>query len=190
MIITISGLPGSGKSTVAKALAKRLKLTHHSVGGMMRDLAKERGVTLEALSREAERDGGSIDRELDERTQDLGKTGGEFVIDSRLAWHFIPSSVKILLTIDPAVAAERILKDRKAGKRAEEENAPTIDAVKKANEKRVASENKRYQEYYGVSYTDPANYDLIIDTSKLSVDEIVKDIVEFLKKHHDREARR
>ena len=73
MIITISGAPGSGKSTVATFLAKALHLQHYSAGQFMRDMAKERGVTLVELQKEAQEDQGKIDKEIDARTKKLGK---------------------------------------------------------------------------------------------------------------------
>ena len=52
MIITISGTPGSGKSTVAKMIATKLGFKHYSTGDFMRQMAKERGISLEELSKE------------------------------------------------------------------------------------------------------------------------------------------
>ncbi len=75
MIITISGIAGSGKSTVAKLLAKRLGYRHYSIGDFMREMAKERKVSLLELSKEAEK-GHSIDKELDEKQRELGKKKG------------------------------------------------------------------------------------------------------------------
>ena len=42
MIIAISGKAGSGKSTVAKLLASKLRLRHYSIGDLMREMAKEK----------------------------------------------------------------------------------------------------------------------------------------------------
>ena len=69
----------------------------------MRELAMERGVSLLDLGRDAERDGGEIDRLLDARSVELGQTHDKFIIDGRLAFHFIPNSFKIFLTVDFAV---------------------------------------------------------------------------------------
>ena len=91
MIITISGIAGSGKSTVAKLLAKKLNYKHYSIGDFMREIAKQRKTTLLELSKEAEKDS-SIDKELDQKQIELGKTQDNFVIDSRLGFHFIKNS--------------------------------------------------------------------------------------------------
>jgi len=67
MIITISGKAGSGKSTVAKQLAKKLNLKHYSIGDIMRKLAKEKNISLNELSKLAEKDK-TIDLTLDKKT--------------------------------------------------------------------------------------------------------------------------
>ncbi|MBS3128008.1 nucleoside monophosphate kinase, partial [Candidatus Woesearchaeota archaeon] len=108
MIITISGAPGSGKSTVATFLAKALHLQHYSAGQFMRDMAKERGVTLVELQKEAQEDQGKIDKEIDARTKKLGKEKDNFIIDGRMAWHFIPHAKKIFLDVEIATGARRI----------------------------------------------------------------------------------
>lgn len=77
----------------------------------MRELAMERGESLLDLGREAERDGGKIDRILDERTKLLGEKEDNFVIDGRLAFHYIPHAFKIFLTVPPEEAAKRIYHD-------------------------------------------------------------------------------
>ena len=73
---------------------KKLKLKHYSTGDFMRQIAKEKSLTLLQLSKKAESDK-SIDIELDKRQKDLGKTQDNFIIDSRLGWHFIPKAKKI-----------------------------------------------------------------------------------------------
>ena len=168
MIIAISGRPGSGKSTVAKALAARLGLRHVSAGDFMREMAAERGISVLELSRIAESDD-AIDREIDARSSLLGETGESFVIDSRLAWHFIEQSVKVFLDVDLDVAADRIYGDNRGS---EAENVD-LGATRRSTEERAASESLRYQSYYGIDYLDPTNYDLVIDTSHLSVEAAV-----------------
>ncbi len=112
MIITVSGKAGSGKSTVSKLLAKKLGLKHYSSGDFMRQMAKERGVTLAELSKQAEQDKGAIDKEIDERQKELGKKENNFVIDGRLSAFFIPNAdFKVFLDCDDDVRAKRILGD-------------------------------------------------------------------------------
>ncbi len=112
MIITISGMIGSGKSTVADELARIFKYKRYSSGDFMRQLAQKKNMSLIELSRIAEKDP-EIDREIDKRQIELGQKEDNFVIDGRLAWHFIPKSVKIYLDVSNEEAAKRIYKDKR-----------------------------------------------------------------------------
>lgn len=175
MIVAISGRPGSGKSTVARALARRLDVRHVSAGDFMREMAAERGISVLELSRIAEHDE-RIDREIDVRSAELGRSGESFVIDSRLAWHFIDTSIKVFLDVSLDVAARRIYGDERGS---EQENVD-LDATKRSTGDRAASEALRYRTYYGIDYLDADNYDLVVDTSELDVHEVVDRIASFL----------
>ncbi|MBW2995527.1 cytidylate kinase family protein [Candidatus Woesearchaeota archaeon] len=174
MRITISGKPGSGKSTVTKILSERLGLKKYSIGDFMRDIAKTRGMSLIDLSRIAETDR-RIDDELDDRQIRL-RNEDNFVINSRLGFHFIPDSIKIYLDVDTKKAAERILKDKR-----EEESAETLDEMEQSINRRIKSERTRYEKYYGVDVDDRKNYDLIIDTSNITASKVADKIIEFVK---------
>jgi len=171
MIITISGIAGSGKSTVAKLLAKKLNYKHYSIGDFMREIAKERNVTLLELSRQAEEDR-SIDKELDKKQIELGKEQDNFVIDSRLGFHFIKNSIKVFLNVNLNEAAKRIFKE----KREHEQYKDVQESIEKIKT-RISSEDKRYRGYYKVDYHNRDNYDIIIDTTEIKPEEVVEDIL-------------
>lgn len=171
-VVAISGRPGSGKSTVAKQVAERLDLRHVSAGDFMREMATERGVSVLELSRVAE-SADEIDHEIDARSRRLGESGASFVIDSRLAWHFIPHAFKVFLDVSLEVAARRIFGDDRS---TETENVD-LEATLESTMRRAESESLRYRRYYGVDYLDAANYDLVIDTSELTPQEVVARIV-------------
>src|SRR3989338_6280959 len=167
MIIAISGKAGSGKSTVAKELAKKLGLKHYSVGDLMRKMAKEKGITLLELGRRAEKDK-SIDGELDERQIELGSNEKDFVIDGRLTAFFMPKAdLKVFLDCDDEVRAERVLKNE----RKDEKGKSLNEIIKKINE-REESERKRYKGYYNADYYNKSLYDLVINTTFLTVEEV------------------
>ncbi len=176
MIITISGHPGSGKSTIAKMLAKRLGMKHFSAGDFMRAMAIERGISLDELTKIALKDR-SVDDEIDRRTVELAKKEDNFVIDSRLGWKFIPGAIKILLVITPDVAAKRIF----AMKRPEEKENVSLEKTKENTEKRFKAEIERYHKLYNVDYTDKKNHDFVVDTGSLSPDQILDKIIVFLE---------
>src|SRR5205085_159154 len=57
------------------------------------------------ISAEVQRD---IDLKVDNLLQQTYRTADRLVIDSRMAWHWMPESFKVFLVLDPATAAERI----------------------------------------------------------------------------------
>ncbi|HLD72231.1 MAG TPA: cytidylate kinase family protein [Candidatus Nanoarchaeia archaeon] len=177
MKITLSGALGSGKSTVAKLVAQKLNLKHYSTGDFMREIAIRRKVTLLELNKLAETDP-SVDKELDERQIKLRKEEDHFIIDARLGWHFIPDSIKVFLNVTDEEAARRIF----AEKRKDERYNTTLDLTLENIKRRKESETKRYQQYYGVNYFNLKNYDLIIDTTKLTAKEVADKLIEFVRK--------
>jgi predicted cytidylate kinase len=172
VIITISGRPGSGKSAVAARVADGLGFRHVSAGDFMREMAAERGLSILELSRSAE-ERNSIDSEIDTRTVRLAEESDDFVMDARLGWHFIPDSVKVFLEVSPETAAKRIYEARRGS---EHENITLADTLA-AIESRTDSERRRYLTYYGLDYTDPDQFDLVIDTSDKTIDQVVEEIL-------------
>jgi cytidylate kinase len=168
MIISISGVPGSGKTTVAKLLAEELKYHFYSMGDLRGKMAMERGITIDELNKIGESDP-TTDTSVDDYQRELGTKEDNFVIEGRLSWHFIPSSFKILLTCDPQESAKRIYGARKAGdaSRRDEPDYASIDATREELERRTASDILRYQKYYGIDYRDPSHFDLVVDTTSI-----------------------
>lgn len=180
MIITLAGHHGAGKSTLSKGLVEYYGLKSYSAGGMMRELAMERGISLLDLGREAEKDGGEIDRLLDARSVELGKKEDQFIIDGRLAFHFIPNSFKIFLTVPPEEAARRIYHDEtRAGVESHVSIEDTIQNIRTRRE----SENLRYREYYGLDIYDMALYDLVIDTTGMRIHDVLEKTIEAIEAH-------
>ncbi|MBT4647677.1 AAA family ATPase [archaeon] len=176
MITTISGVAGSGKSSVAKILAKELEYTHYSTGDMQREIAKEKGLTIVELG-ELEKKDPSIDNMIDAKVEKLGKEKDNFVFDSWLAPLFIPNSFKIFLDTDIETRAKRICMKREA------ESYTNIEDAKLNIVKRENSNRERWMRYYNYDFKDLNNYDAIIDCSKISIEETVKLIKEKLPKN-------
>jgi cytidylate kinase len=177
MIITISGSLGSGKSTIAKEIAKNLSIEHYSTGDFMRAMAQERSITLLELNKIAQNDA-TVDEELDDRQRRLGKTKDNFIIDGRLSWHFIPQSIKIFLTVSDEEAARRIF----AARRPDEKDNTTLDRTLENIRKRRAYEVNRWKDRYSIDYYDLKNYDIIVDTTHRTVGEVVEAVMTEVKK--------
>jgi cytidylate kinase len=171
-IITITGDLGSGKSTVSHILCDRLKYDYIYTGEIQRGIARRYGMTTTELNRYSETHP-EIDREIDSTFRSL-RDSERLVVDSRLAWFFLPDSFKVFLKTGLAVSSERISKDtkRESERYASKEEAAYQIIVRKA------SENKRYAELYGADCSDPANYDLIVDTSFIAPEKAAEIILE------------
>jgi CMP/dCMP kinase len=161
-IITVAGSPGSGKSSTAKAVAVALGFRHFSSGDRFRQLAAARGESIEAMniSAEVQRD---IDLEVDNLLKEMYHTEQRLVIDSRMAWRWMPGSFKVFLVLDPDKAAERIFNHLRMEGRISEA-AQSVEEVRASIERRSASERKRYAALYAVDVTDPLNFDVVINT--------------------------
>ena len=111
MIITITGKPCSGKGTVAKEFCKKYNFKYVCTGDIFRDYAKQLGYD-NILTFQAEDDRvKQIDKLVDDKIYEIGKSklNENIVIDSRLAWHFIPNSFKVFIDVDDSIAGERLL---------------------------------------------------------------------------------
>lgn len=162
-IITIAGRPGSGKSTTSKAVASQLGYQHFSSGDLFRAIGKERGIDLLQANFAAEQ-ASEMDYLVDQRLRDIGAKDDNKVIDSRMAWHWMPFSFKVYLDLDLVTAAQRILKDMDEA-RLEAERIPSDPSeYAVVLQQRLDSEARRYQKLYQVNPSDVKNYDLVIDT--------------------------
>ena len=172
--ITITGDLGSGKSSVSKSLCKMLNYKYFSTGGIQRQIGKENGMNTLELNYFSEKNL-DIDKYIDDFLIRLNDEEDSFVIDSRMAWHFIRNSFKIYLTVNPIVAAERVIADN------QRDSEPIVEDIyeKSLNLlERRAAEDKRFKSIYGVDCGNLDNYDLVVDTTNSSVEEISKLIFE------------
>ncbi|MFM2381501.1 MAG: hypothetical protein RLZZ76_268 [Candidatus Parcubacteria bacterium] len=176
-IITIAGKPGSGKSTTSKGLAKALSYQHYSSGDFFRSIGKERGFDVLAANLLAEQEK-EIDELVDQKLRDLGEEGANMVIDSRMAWHWMPYSFRVYLDLDLTVAAKRILANSDEARRAAEFISDDEAIYAKTLQDRLDSEAKRYMMLYQANPYDTSNYDLVVDSGAYTALEVQQLILE------------
>jgi cytidylate kinase len=156
MLVTISGEPGSGKTTVARLLAQRLGLPHVYAGDLYRREAEQRGLTLDEFNRLAESDH-SIDRSLDGAMAARAQEGN-VVLEGRLAGFIARESsldaLKVWLTASEDVRARRVAQREGLDWR----------QVLRVNHARHGSDAKRYRDIYGWDLADTRVYDLVLST--------------------------
>ncbi|HMX41945.1 MAG TPA: cytidylate kinase family protein [Saprospiraceae bacterium] len=176
--ITLTGDLGSGKSAVSKLLCATTGYEYISTGRIQRNLAQEMGLDTLEMNRRADTDP-SIDQRIDSIFVSLGTDPKGYIVDSRMAWFFLPGSFKVYLQADLRVAAERILRDPA---RNSEQYASVEEAMEKIGA-RKQSENARFLLKYGADSTRLHNFDLVIDTSRRSPEQVAALILQAREWH-------
>jgi cytidylate kinase len=177
MKITITGDLGSGKSTIAKILSEELNLKYLSTGAIQREIARRYNMTTLELNNLADSNK-AIDKEIDDNLRALNDLDKNFVVDSRLGWFFIPSSIKIYFLIDIEVAAKRIMND---STRINETTYATLHETENSIMLRKGSENHRFLKEYGADCANFKNFDLTINTTELKTITIARFIIKIVK---------
>lgn len=177
MIITIAGLPGSGKTTVAKLIAEELGYDRYSIGDLQGELAQKQGLTITERMKLAENNS-SIHREVDEKLEEMGKMQDNFVVDTWIGFHFIPESVKVYITVDLDVAGERTFKDQI--NRPDEKKYESAEDATEAIQERIQVTDEGFQRLYGVSFLDESHYDFKIDSTDMTPSEVAEKIIDFV----------
>jgi len=159
MILTISGLPGSGTSTVARIISERLGIDLVSAGEIFRTIAKERGLTLEEFGELAKSDA-EIDKDIDQRQKEIARgargAGRDVIIEGRISAWMVDPDLAVFVTAPDKVRAERV---------AHREGIPVADAAA-GIEEREACEAERYRKYYNVDVDRMGVYDLVINSGR------------------------
>ncbi len=181
MIISFGGAPGAGKSTIAKMVAKELDLPRYYMGEIRRQKAAERSMTLEEYNKLGETDP-STDLEVDEYQKELGEEKDNFIIEGRTSWYFIPHSFKIYLDVDLKEGAKRLYKESQNNNNRAGEEIKTLEDAEESIKRRMKSDKKRYDKYFGIDVNKPENYDSVIDTTNLSKNEVFEKVMEEIKK--------
>ncbi|WEL26399.1 Cytidylate kinase [Haloferax volcanii] len=163
MLLTVSGPPGSGKSTTAAALAEAFDLEHISGGDIFRELAAERDMTAVEFNKLAEEDD-QIDRDLDRRLRDIALDRDDVLLESRLAGWLAGDAADLRFWLDAPV-------DVRAERIADREGKP-VDVAREETTTREASEAKRYDAYYDIDITDLSIYDIALNTARWGPDEV------------------
>jgi cytidylate kinase len=186
-IITISGTPGSGKSTIAKALCQKFKAKRVYVGQYMRTLARKKNMTLAELNKLAQSDP-NIDIQADQNTAKKARRLAKkypVVVEGRVQFYFLPESTKLFIKANASESAKRIwqdLQDAKKNKQRNEAKVKNIDDLKKEIIIRKKSELLRYKKYYKLNHYLPKHYDFILDTSHINAEQAISKTLDFLKK--------
>ncbi|MEN9824422.1 MAG: hypothetical protein RI953_167 [Pseudomonadota bacterium] len=166
MRIAISGHSGCGNTTATTNVGRALGLT--IVNYTFRDLAKELGMSFEDLHREAP------DNFIFDYLTDLkcirAALNENIVLGTRLAAWLMEADLRIWLHAPLEARARRINKR-------ESEKEASYEAVLYKTLKRDDQNRKRYLQLYGLDINDHSDFDITINTDKLTAEQVSSLIV-------------
>lgn len=173
-VIIISGMMGSGKSTLIRMLAEKLGYTTMDGGVINREMAKEKGMSIEAWSEYAKQHV-EIDHETDRRLIEAARKGG-VVIQSRVLPYLaeireLPNHLTLYLDTDIKTRARRLAEREGI---TEEQALSNIDL-------RDGNNHERFKAVYGIDTRDTSVYDLVVKNSTLSPQETLDLVLDKLK---------
>ena len=167
MNITLSGLPGTGTTTVGNLVSAKLNMKFVSSGEIFRGFAKDRSLRLAEFGKLCE-ENPSVDKLIDSKQKELSDAQDNTIFEGRLSGHMCTSELKVWLFAPQDIRATRI----------SQREDKTVDVVLKKMISREASEAKRYMSYYNIDINDVSVYNMVIDSSKATAEEIAAMIVD------------
>ena len=170
MNITLTGNLGSGKGSVSETF-KAKGFGYVSGGDIFRGVAKEKGITVVEMNELAKKDR-SIDDLIDARSTRLGDELDNTLFDSRLAWNFVRESFKVFLLVDTDESARRVF----SGKSREMEEYASQEECAEGLATRANLERDRFSSLYNIDYYAKENYDLIIESTNATPEQIASEI--------------
>jgi len=161
MRITVSGLPGSGTTSLSRYLAERHGFDMISAGEVFRQLAREHNMELAAFGRLAEEDP-SYDKMIDARQKEIAQTQNNIIVEGRLSGWMVPQAdLKIWLYAPIGCRIKRI------ATRDEVTDEKTAEAL---TLEREACEAGRYLSYYDIDINDLSIYHLVLDSERWNIE--------------------
>jgi cytidylate kinase len=158
VVIAVSGQPGSGKTTVAREVARALKVPLVSSGSLFRELAAKSGMDFLEFHKYAEANP-EIDKKIDSMAIELAKNGNVVLEGHLTAWVVRPyADLCIYLKASREIRAKRV---------AIRDNKSFEEALREVTDREELN-RKRYLAIYGIDIRDLSIFDLVLDTTYLS----------------------
>ena len=181
-LMSITGMLGSGKSTVCKILNNDYGYEIYSTGVINREFARSMNITTLELNKMLV-DDPALDKKIDGMVTQLSieRKDEKLIFDSRMAWHFANNTFKIFLTIDPMEAAKRVMKNQRGC----EEHYDTVEEACEKLLERGKVERDRFVQIYGQDYHDHNNFNVVIDTTSRTPQEVVDIIIENFARYNE-----
>lgn len=168
-MITIWWRNGAGKGTVTKRLSEKLQYEIISIWNIKRKLASEMWITIlefDTIWRENPEKAKEYDLKYEEYQKSLDPNDS-LILDSRLSFMCQPDAFNIFLDVEDAEGAKRVFEHQR-----EEDESSSLEAVFETNKKRHQWQYQAYMKLYAIDLFDTNHYDLVVDTTNKSPDEV------------------
>lgn len=175
MVIRVSGYPGSGKTTLCRHLAEALGYEYHYAGGIFREMAKEKRMSIEDFYIQLAVDP-KVEHEVDDKQKAIMAIRNNLIMEGRVA-PFLPCPFKtcnILVTVSAEESARRaLMRPENAGRSLEDMEAQTLA--------RVEAEDKHYYALHKIEgHLDPKHFDIVVDTTSMTPDQVFECVMKEL----------
>jgi cytidylate kinase len=172
VVICVSGMTGSGKSTVAKRLADKYGLDYFSGGNALRELAKEEGYNSDVTGWWETNEGlqflqqrmsdPAFDKKIDDKMLELAEKGN-IVLDSWTMPWLLKGGFKVWLEASTKARAKRVVT----------RDAISVEEAIKALTKKDEQTRQIYKSLYGFDLgNDLSPFNLVLATDDLEPDEV------------------
>jgi CMP/dCMP kinase len=179
MLVTIAGMPGSGKSTVAKKLKEKLfsikkkEFSLIDVGIMRREVALTKGMTIQEFNEWSKSNPEQGDEFFDNYVKKKVQQIKNAIIIGRMSFFILPHSLKVFIDVDWKIGAKRIFLQKSSGSDRNEDEVLSLESQILKNKERVDQDIERYEKVYNINPYDQKHFDLIIDSSDKTIDQVV-----------------
>ncbi|MDD2516418.1 MAG: (d)CMP kinase [Candidatus Gracilibacteria bacterium] len=177
--ISISGLAGSGKSSLVKEIVARTGFATADVGQLYRARAFEKGMTITEYDKFIEKNPEediAMDNNFKELVENCQK---DIIVSWRIGFHFVPDIISIWLDVSPEEGAKRIMLDD--GRGGQEKKYSSLEEAIKTNEDRMERVRQRLKLLYGIDFMNKSNYTKVIDTTGKGFEEVLGEVMEYIE---------
>lgn len=168
--ITISGKICTGKTTLLKGLGKKLGWPIFMTGQLFRDYVKQYGLSLESAEEQNEK----LTKKIDYQVRDRLHKRGKLIVDgwmSGIMANHMADVLKILLICKDDIRYKRFAKREKISFK---------EAKERVEGRQSGWFNKLREIYKRNDFMDSKNYNLIIDTSHITSQAVLKKVLNSL----------
>jgi CMP/dCMP kinase len=174
------GMPAVGKTTVARMIAKKLKLPVIGGGDILKEIAHEQGYiasgddwwdTAEGMKFLEKREGSSkFDKEVDNRLLKKVEDGGVVITSYTLPW-LTKKGIKVWLAGTPSSRAKRMAR----------RDSTTVEECAKIIAKRDRENYKLYKKLYNIEFgKDLSPFNLVVGTDGVDAKAVAKQVLLYL----------